>query len=332
VDITDLWEQSGLLQTYPASFQKLSVHEGKQYYLPVGYIWTAIYYNKQVFAQYNLAPPQSWNEFVLICDTLQANDVTPISLSGRNEFQAMLWFDYLDLRLNGPQFHWDLISGLERYDDPRVREVLETWKLLFDSGYFVENPMGVNTLSSLTAIVRGDGGQLGRHKAAMVLADPNAIGELPQPFHAEIDFFRFPVINPSLPMAEVLNSFGYMIPAGGEHIPQTLQFLTFMGSVEAQNLMAQQGNTGFVPTHPGVDPELLTPTLRQGMALVEEAEVVTTPYMFSVPGAIWPVVDNGLRRFLNEPDDKDVESFMLALEAARQDAAAKGLFSSDSLP
>ncbi|MCX6045449.1 MAG: ABC transporter substrate-binding protein, partial [Chloroflexi bacterium] len=62
-DITDIWQQAGLNDAYPANLRPLSERNGKQYFLPIGYSWNAIYYNKQVFAQYNLQPPQTWDEF-----------------------------------------------------------------------------------------------------------------------------------------------------------------------------------------------------------------------------------------------------------------------------
>lgn len=46
--------------------QALSLHDGKQYYVPLAYGWAAIYYNKAIFAQYNLTPPQTWDEFTLL--------------------------------------------------------------------------------------------------------------------------------------------------------------------------------------------------------------------------------------------------------------------------
>ncbi|MDQ3248710.1 MAG: ABC transporter substrate-binding protein, partial [Chloroflexota bacterium] len=57
-DITDLWQQAGFADSYPANLRTLSERNGKQYFLPIGYNWNAIYYNKAVFEQYNLQPPQ----------------------------------------------------------------------------------------------------------------------------------------------------------------------------------------------------------------------------------------------------------------------------------
>lgn len=70
-----------------------------------------IFYNKEIFARHGLTRPATWEEFVRICDMLLANGETPMSLSGQNPFISSLWFDYLNMRMNGPEFHRDLVAG-----------------------------------------------------------------------------------------------------------------------------------------------------------------------------------------------------------------------------
>ena len=39
-------------------------------------------------------------------------------------------FDILNMRLNGYQFHVDLMAGKEKWTDTKVKAVFETWKKL----------------------------------------------------------------------------------------------------------------------------------------------------------------------------------------------------------
>ena len=146
VDLSEVWTQSGLREEFPAGFQNLSEYEGKQYYVPVGYTWFAIYYNRELFARYELEPPRTWDEFIIICDTLLANGETPLAISGDNPWVGMHWFSYLNLRLNGAEFYQDLIRGQISYDDPGVVNVVETWSNLIQRDYFVENPTIMSNL------------------------------------------------------------------------------------------------------------------------------------------------------------------------------------------
>ena len=37
------------------------------------------------------------------------------------------WFDYLNLRINGYQFHMDLTAGKVSYEDPRLDATFAAW-------------------------------------------------------------------------------------------------------------------------------------------------------------------------------------------------------------
>ena len=49
-------------------------------------------------------------------------------------------FDILNMRLNGYDFHIDLMAGTETWTDPRVKAVFETWRKLLP--YFQEGALG----------------------------------------------------------------------------------------------------------------------------------------------------------------------------------------------
>ncbi len=330
LDLTDLWEQAGLSATFRPGFQKLSLYEGKQYYVPIGYTSTGIYYNTKIFDQLNLVPPTTWSEFLSLCDTLLANGITPLSLAGRDSRLAMLWFDYLDLRINGADFHRQLINGDIAYTDTRLLEVFDTWRSLFAHGYFVDQPEGMNSLASMTAIVRSNTVQLGGSQAAMTLISPSWFSDLPPQFEQQLDFFRFPIMDPSQPVDEVLTTYGYIIPVASEHKEQAVDFLTYLSSSEAQTHMAQQlgaGTADLAPANANLDPNLLSVNMRKGMSIVNDAADVLPSYMYSTPDGMWNPITQALRSFLSEPDKTD--NFATALENARQNAISSNLLTPD---
>ncbi len=321
-DITDIWQQAGLNDAYPATLRTLSERNGKQYFLPIGYSWNAIYYNKQVFAQYNLQPPKTWDEFMTLCDTLLANGVTPLALSGRNSFMASLWIDYLDMRLNGPDFHHQLATGQIAYEDAKVRAVFELWHSLIVKGYFLEDSRNLQSLSSLLAIIRGDNGQLGNQKAAMTLGGPFFLNELPEKFRSELDFFAFPPIDPTLPTGEVVFSLGYMVPASAPHRQEALTFLTYLGSAPAQALLVQNAqNALYAPAQTPAKLSDLPATMQQGMQLVQNAKTVDTPYFISVNQKLESSMEEMLRQLLASPTSSkpfDLDALLTSMEEARQ--------------
>jgi ABC-type glycerol-3-phosphate transport system substrate-binding protein len=322
-DISDLWQQANLELAYPAAFRALSERAGKQYLLPIGYTWNAIYYNKALFAQLNLQPPATWDEFTLLCETLLLQGETPLVISGRDTFLASFWIDYLTLGLNGADFHGQLSRGEISYADPRVRSVIETWSSLVERGYFLEESATLNTLASLTALVRNEKLQLSRGKAAMALAGPLFLSDLPEPFRAELDFFPFPTLDPSQPTSEVVLAIGYMIPRAAAHRSEALIFLEYLTSEHARQLLIQDVTTTnlYVPAFATAADDALPPTVQQGMALVQRADELVTPFVLGAPQAMQFPLSNLLRHLLTDiPSGKafDLDGLLGELETARE--------------
>ncbi len=324
LDFGDMWKRLDLDKTYPANFQAWRERDGKQYFLPVDYTWGAIYYNKRIFNRYNLTPPKTWDEFLAACDTLQAGGIPPIALGWSFNFSgATWWFDYLDLRLNGPQFHADLVRGQARYDDPRVRKVFETWKSLFDDDYFTEGADTTSFLQSMALVYDG--------KAAMILSDSSEVGALPKDFQDELDFFPFPSMDSGVPVGEVTRTFGYAIPAKAAHTALAMEFPDYMVSADGQAALAQRSaqNRGILPIHRGVETAALTPQARQGLALTTSAKHVGLQYIASF-GTVGAPDGSGLlgysayyafNKFLK--DTNNLDSSLAALEEVRQKAFGK---------
>jgi multiple sugar transport system substrate-binding protein/raffinose/stachyose/melibiose transport system substrate-binding protein len=226
LSLDEMWTQSGLDDVYPANFQALRERGGKQYFLPIGYTWVAIYYNKHIFEQYDLQPPTTWEEFLAVCDTLLANGVPPVALGWYDFIGATWWFDYLDLRLNGPEFHAELVQGQARYDDTRIRRVFEAWGSLLDDGYFTAGADSRRLSESLNLVLE--------EKAAMILCDSAEVGGLPAQSRNRLDFFAFPIMDPDVPVGEVARAFGYAIPAGALHRSEAREFLVYVTSMRGR--------------------------------------------------------------------------------------------------
>jgi multiple sugar transport system substrate-binding protein/raffinose/stachyose/melibiose transport system substrate-binding protein len=319
LEVTNLWQELGLENAYPPHYITMAEVDGRKYHIPVAYSWTAIYYNKAIFDQYNLESPQTWNEFLAICEVLLDNGITPIVLTGDNPWMATLWFDYLNLRLNGPDFHARLIKGEEPYDTPEVKKVLETWQSLYEKDYFVADPWQWGYGEGVSAVIKGDDAMIrSREAAAMILMSTFWLDETPSKFRKELDFFAFPIIDPSVPVAEVVSSRGYMIAANSSHPSEAMELLTYLGSVEAQSRFTQQINSlgTYLPAQKGIEAKLFTPPMQQGMALVQDADAVGDAYYESIPGAMRGSVSGVLRRFLQ--DTEDIDTLLSDLEAARK--------------
>jgi ABC-type glycerol-3-phosphate transport system substrate-binding protein len=323
-DITDLWQEANLDARYPAALRSLSERNGKQFFVPTSYIWNAIYYNKQVFAQYNLQPPHTWDEFISLCETLLSVGETPLVMSGDDSFMDSLWIDYLDLRLNGVEFHRQLNNGEISYGDDRVRAVFAAWRSLVERGCFGENTHNLDTRSTLAAIVNNpEGLESAGGSAVMALTGSLFLGELPEAARAELDFFPFPVMDATLPVAEPVFAVGYVVPAAAAHRVEALGFMRYLTSDAARALLNQDITTTslYVPAFASPEDENLPATVRQGIAHVQRADTVTTPYILDVPDSMQGKLDEVLPRLLAGPQSGtgfDLEALVNELEEARQ--------------
>ena len=57
--------------------------KGRDYLIPISYNTMGVWYNLDIFARYNLAPPKTWAEFLNVCETLKAAGVTPALICGK---------------------------------------------------------------------------------------------------------------------------------------------------------------------------------------------------------------------------------------------------------
>jgi ABC-type glycerol-3-phosphate transport system substrate-binding protein len=267
VDLTGIMAREDLDQAYPEDFQAMLAHEGRAYFLPVFHSWFGVYYNPEIFDLYDLAPPETWEEFLAVCETLSKNNVAPIVYAGDDRQMVSVWFDYLNMRLNGPEFHADLTSGEESYTDERVEAVFDTWQFLVENGYILENSWGLQAEASMDMVINGEAG--------MILAPGYQS-------HGELDFFRFPIMNPSLPVGELTPTIGYVVLANSPEIEAAIEFFGYMGSAEAQVYLAQQIDpaVGLLPLHRAVDRGTFTPEMQKAAALVEGADAIRQPYFW----------------------------------------------------
>jgi ABC-type glycerol-3-phosphate transport system substrate-binding protein len=308
MDISDVWEQEGWLSDYPTGFRAMSSVGGKQYFVPASWYWWAVYYRKDIFDQYGLEVPQTWDEFLAVCETLKANDIAPITIGTKYRWTAAAWFDYLNMRVNGPEFHIDLMLGKESYDDPRVLKVFtDYWAPLIENGYFIEDPAAYSWSEAIPFMLDGE--------AAMYLMGDFLRDNYPDEEEDKIDFFRFPIIDPSVPIGEDAPTDGYFVAANAQHPEEAKRFLAFLGGLEAQQLFAD--DLGRLPTNMQVDTSGFTPMQQKGLELIQGADFVAQFYDRDTTPEMADEGMNGFMQFWDSPDQ--IEEILAYLETVRQE-------------
>ncbi len=312
MDISDVWEDEGWNETFPAGFRAMSSVGDKQYFLPASWYWWAIYYRKDIFDQYGLETPTTWDEFLALCETLKSNGVTPITIGTKWRWTAAAWFDYLNMRVNGPEFHINLMLGTEKYDDPRVLKVFaDYWAPLIEKGYFIDAPASYTWQEGLNFLASGE--------AAMYLMGDFLRDVYPAEEVEKIDFFRFPIIDPAVPVGEDAPTDGYFIAANAQHLEEGKALLAYFGSAEGQQFFAD--TLGRLPTNMEVDTSGFTDMQRKGLELIQGADFVAQFYDRDTTPEMADEGMNGMMEFWDNPDS--IGDILARLEQVRQEVFAE---------
>ncbi|MBL54860.1 MAG: sugar ABC transporter substrate-binding protein [SAR116 cluster bacterium] len=232
-DVSDIWAQGGgwndgELSSSMAHAQKSMTIGGRQWGVPYTYYQWGVYYRKDIFEKLGIAVPRTFDEFVAACAKLKENGVTPITIGSKYLWTTAGVFDYLDLRVNGYEFHMDLTNGKIPYTDPRVNAVFDAWDRLVKPGYFIENHAAYSWQEALTPMVKGE--------AAMYVMGNFAVAPLREAglTDDQLGFFQFPEITPGLPMAEEAPTDTVHIPSKAKNKTDAKRFLIFMARADVQ--------------------------------------------------------------------------------------------------
>jgi raffinose/stachyose/melibiose transport system substrate-binding protein len=83
--LTDLTGQPFVDNYAPSSNQDAGTYDGKIYQVNLGrVIYSGIYYNKDLFEQYGVEPPTTWDELVAACDTFTEAGVPCMTAGGKD--------------------------------------------------------------------------------------------------------------------------------------------------------------------------------------------------------------------------------------------------------
>lgn len=225
--ITELWQSQKWDQAFPESISEVVRHEGQPMGLPISYYHWGIYYRKSLFEQLDLTVPETWEEFLVLGEALKDEGIAPIALGSEARWPAAAWFDYLNLRTNGLEFHRDLLAGRESFDDDRVRQVFKAWRDLVDRGFFLPGHSQLSWRSALPYLYQ--------NQAGMMLMGGFVVPQFPQQLVDDIGLFRFPVMDPDQPIAEQAPTDLLFVPSRARNVREAEIFLRFVARPEIQS-------------------------------------------------------------------------------------------------
>lgn len=294
LDVSDIWAKPELAGYSDALKTLCTDSAGKKVFVPTTYYWWGVFYRKSNFAKWGVKEPKTWDEFLDLCDKLKSKGVAPIGLGagGGTPWVASSWFDYLNIRINGAKYHRDLLAGKHRFDDPEVRKVFDRWSEALP--FFDPNSTALPFQDATTALLQG--------RTGMMLIGTFFADAAPKDQLDDIDFFRFPVIDPKVPLAEEAPTDGYFASARTGRKDEAKEMLRYLASAEAQEIYLKGSSGTSLPTHPDAK-DSGTPLVVKGRELIENAADITQFFNRDSSDALAPTADTALTHFLSKPKE-----------------------------
>jgi multiple sugar transport system substrate-binding protein len=295
LDVSDLWTGDGACAGFSDALRSLSTSGGGQaIFVPTTYYWWSVFYKKSAFASWGIEPPTTWDGFIALCDDLKGRGIHPLTNGiGTTPWMSAGWFDYLDLRINGADYHRALLAGERSFTDPEVVAVMEQYARLIP--YFHPNQTSWDAQQAVTPMVNNE--------AAMYLVGAFATQYFPDDQRDDLDFFSVPTIDPSVPSAEEAPTDGYFAAARTDNPDGAKALLSYLASPEVQQRYITESGTSNLPTSPEVDTSQFAPIVQKGIELLNSTSEITQFFNRDSSDALQTTADAALTRFLADPSD-----------------------------
>ncbi|MGX4655758.1 ABC transporter substrate-binding protein [Micromonospora sp. SCSIO 07396] len=300
-DISDLW---GKLSGYSDAFKKASTgDDGKQYFVPSSYYPWAVFYRKSVWKQYGYQVPTTLDQLTTLSAQMKRDGLTPIAFADKDGWPAMGTFDILNLRINGYQFHIDLMAGKEAWTSDKVKKVFDTWAGL----------LPLHQPDSLGRTWQEAAQSLQQKKSGMYLLGLFVAQQFGNDEQDDIDFFTFPEIDPAIG-AKALDApiDGYMLARKPKAEANAKKLLEFVGSKEAADITVKNDPTTLV-ANSGADTSGYTALQKKAAELVGSAtEIAQFLDRDTRPDFASTVIIPALQQFIKNP--KDIDGLVNSIE------------------
>lgn len=164
----------------------------KTYGLPTDLNIAVIFYNKEIFAEYGLEVPTTYDEFLNVVATLKENGIDPVALGNKELWTGSMWYMYLADRIGGTETLVNAVNRTSTFEDPALVQAAVEIQNLVDAGAFQK---GYNSLTSSEAESTFTSGQAAMYLSATWMLPSFTSGEnLTQEFKEAVDYFKFPAV------------------------------------------------------------------------------------------------------------------------------------------
>lgn len=309
-DLDDVWEN--ISQMFSPSMREVSTAtDGRPYFVPYSYYPWVVNYRKSVFEKHGWQPPKTLDELKELAQDMQKTGLTPIAFADRGGWEAFGMFDILNMRINGFEFHQELMAGCQNWASGQAREVFKVWADLLP--LHQEGALGRSWQEAAQTLQQGKTGMylLGTFISQQFQDedDPTQIEDL--------GFFTFPEINPDHGTDSLDAPVdGFMLSSKAENPESARRLLEFLASPEAQKINVD-AIKGQIAANDKTDVSGYTQLQRDAKEIVDKSDHISQ-FMDrdTRPDFAATVMIPSIQSFIRDP--KNIDDILNSIEAQKK--------------
>jgi multiple sugar transport system substrate-binding protein len=228
---------------------------------------------------------------------MQADGLAPIAFGDKDGWPAMGTFDQLNMRINGYQFHVDLMAGKKAWDSAEVKTVFDTWKRLLP--FHQPDALGRTWQEAAQSLQQKKSGMyvLGSFLAQQFTDPADA---------ADLDFFTFPEVDSRIGTDAIEAPIdGFMMAARPKNEAGAKKFLGYLGGPDSQGIAVKTDPT-VAAASTKADTSGYNALQKKAVQFVAEAKSISQ-FMDrdTRPDFASTVMIPALQKFIGNPNDID---------------------------
>jgi multiple sugar transport system substrate-binding protein len=307
-DISDVWKSIG--DQYDNSYKIASTGlDGKQYFVPQSWYPWGLHYRKSMVKDLGLDPENvaTWDDLLKMFDAMKKKGLVGFAAGDKGGWEAMGTFDIINARVNGYQFHVDLLAGREKWTDARVLDVFKHWEQLLP--YTNKNVLDLEWDGAMQLLLQ--------KKAGSTLMGSWFGGNFKEKSQADYDdlwIVPFPEINPEHGVDTIDAPIdGFCVAANGTNTAVGKDFIKFAGDKEGMQAMLDTG-VPMTSANKNQDTSTYDAFQKQQLNVMSQAKYITQFLDRDTrPDFAGPVVGPAIQSWYKNP--KDVNKIVDSLQA-----------------
>ena len=311
-DISDVW--GDIEDQYDSSYKIASTGlDGKQYFVPQSWYPWGLHYRKSMVAELGIDPENiaTFDDMIKMFDAMKKKGLVGFAAGDKGGWEAMGTFDIINARVNGYQFHVDLLAGREKWTDQRVIDVFKQWELLLP--YTNKNVLDLEWDGAMQLLLQ--------KKAGTTLMGSWFGGNFKEKSQEDYDdlwIVPFPEINPEHGVDTIDAPIdGFCVAANGGNTEVGKDFIKFAGDKEGMQAMLDSG-IPMTSANKNQDTSTYDAFQKQQLNVMSQAKYITQFLDRDTrPDFAGPVVGPAIQSWYKNPADvnKIVDSLQAQWEA-----------------